>query len=48
VAELKQFLSCIETGQSPLVDAEHSAKVLHWALAARAAAETSAGSSIHG
>ena len=48
VAELKQFLSCIETGQSPLVDAEHSAKVLHWALVARAAAETSAGSSIHG
>lgn len=39
VAELKQFLVCIETGQSPLVNAEQAAQVLEWALAARAAAE---------
>ena len=48
VAEVKQFLDCIETGQSPLVNAEHAAQVLRWALAARTAAETNAGSSIHG
>ena len=48
VAELKQFLNCIETDQSPLVNAEQAAQVLEWALAARAAAETNAGSSIHG
>jgi predicted dehydrogenase len=39
VAELKQFLNCIETGQSPLVNGEQAAQVLEWALAARAAAE---------
>lgn len=39
VDELKQFLSCIETGQSPMVDAEQAAQVLEWALAARSAAE---------
>jgi predicted dehydrogenase len=48
VAELKEFLDCVETGQSPLVTAEQAALVLHWALAARLAAETNAGSSIHG
>jgi predicted dehydrogenase len=48
VAEMKGFLHCIETGQSPLVDAEQAAKVLGWALAARTAAEANAGSSIHG
>ena len=48
VAELKQFLNCIETGRSPLINAEQAAQVLEWALAARSAAETNAGSSIHG
>lgn len=48
VAELREFLNCIETGQPPLVGAEQAAKVLKWALAARAAAEANAGSSIHG
>lgn len=39
VAELKHFLSCVETNQKPLVDADQGAKVLEWALAAKAAAE---------
>jgi predicted dehydrogenase len=39
VAELKEFLDCIENGRSPLVTAEQAAKVLEWALAARANAE---------
>ncbi len=39
VAELKQFLNCIGSGHLPLVNAEQAARVLEWALAARAAAE---------
>jgi predicted dehydrogenase len=39
VAELKEFLNCIESGRSPLVTAEVAAQVLEWALAARANAE---------
>lgn len=39
LSELTGFLNCVETGQSPLVDAAQAAQVLKWALAAREAAE---------
>jgi predicted dehydrogenase len=39
VAELEEFLNCVVNNQSPLVGAEQGAKVLEWALAARASAE---------
>jgi predicted dehydrogenase len=48
VAEVKQFLACISDHQPPLVGAEHGAKVLEWALAARAAAEAKSWSSTRG
>lgn len=48
VAELKEFFNCIETGRLPLVEGEQAARVLRCALTARSAAETNAGSSIHG
>jgi predicted dehydrogenase len=39
VAELTEFLTCIATGHSPLVNAEQAAQVLKWALTAREAAD---------
>lgn len=48
LSEMKEFLGCITTNQAPQVGAEHAAKVLELALAARAAAETKNWSPSHG
>ena len=48
LAEVKDFLACIQEQRQPLVDVEQAARVLEWALAAKGAAAIQAWSGVLG